>query len=57
MGNEGWSGSSYEPSYAYPQPSGRDDYGNPTCTSYTPHYAYQNPTGRDNYGNPTYDWY
>ena len=35
MGNEGWSGSSYEPSYAYQQPSGSDDYGNPTYTSYT----------------------
>jgi len=56
MGNEG-GGSSYQPSYAYQQPSGRDNYGNPTYTSYTPHYAYQNPTGRDNYGNPTYDWY
>ena len=55
MGNEGGSGSSYEPSYAYQQPSGRDNYGNPTYTSYTPHYAYQNPTGRDNYGNLTYD--
>ena len=56
MGNEG-GGSSYSPSYAYQNPSGRDNYGNPTYTSYKPQYAYQNQTGRDAFGNPTYDWF
>ena len=44
----------YEPNYAYQNPSGRDDYGNPTYTRYNANYAYENPTGRDNYGNPVY---
>ena len=44
----------YEPNYAYQNPSGRDDYGNPTYTRYNANYAYENPTGRDAYGNPTY---
>jgi len=56
MGNEG-GGSSYSPSYSYQNPSGRDNYGNPTYTTYSPQYAYQNPTGRDAFGNPTYDWF
>jgi hypothetical protein len=54
MGNEGGS-SSYSPSYSYQQPSGRDNYGNPTYTTYSPQYVYQNPTGRDAFGNPTYE--
>ncbi len=50
-GNRDWD---HEPNYAYQNPSGRDDYGNPTYTRYNANYAYENPTGRDAYGNPTY---
>jgi hypothetical protein len=46
---------SYEPSYGYQQPSGRDGYGNATYERYAPDYAYEAPTGRDSYGNATYD--
>lgn len=47
--------SKYEPSYPYQEPSGRDNYGNPTYTTYSPQYHGQSSTGRDNYGNSTYD--
>ena len=54
MGNEG-GGSSYSPSYAYQNPSGRDNYGFCTYDRYTPSYAYQMPSGRDNFGNVLYN--
>ena len=53
-GGDGKKDWDHEPNYAYQNPSGRDDYGNPTYTRYNENYAYENPTGRDSYGNPTY---
>ena len=50
--NSNWGG--YQPSYAYQEPKGRDDYGNPTYDRYKPSYAYEMPSGRDAYGFPTY---
>ena len=47
-------GGGYQPSYAYQEPKGRDDYGNPTYERYNPSYAYEMPSGRDAYGFPNY---
>ena len=48
------SSDNYSPSYAYQQPSGRDNYGFCTYDRYKPSYAYEMPSGRDAWGNPTY---
>ena len=47
-------GGGYQPSYAYQEPKGSDNYGNPIYERYEPDHAYEMPSGRYNYGNPTY---